>query len=75
MLNLWGLQNTSKTKESIVFTLDTGLMISHYVGRADNDMPEVEWCEDNENIEEYAEGILEVINDKKDKGMKEKKST
>ena len=63
MLNLWGLQNTTKGKESIVFSRDNGLMISHYIGRTDGDMPEVEWCEDYENIEEYAEGILESINE------------
>lgn len=60
MLNLWGLQNTTKSKETFVFAVDTGLLIAHYIGSSDG-MPEVEWGEDRENIEEYADGILEAL--------------
>ena len=60
MLNLWGLQNTTKSKETFVFTIDSGLLIAHYIGSV-NGMPSVEWGEDHENIEDYAEGILEAL--------------
>lgn len=35
MLNLWGLQNTTKTKETVVFDLETGLITARYIGSAD----------------------------------------
>ena len=57
VLNLWGLQNTTKTKESFVFTTDTGLMLSHYTG-SESGIPEVEWYENDENIADYCEGDL-----------------
>lgn len=60
MLNLWGLQNTTKTKETLVFETNTGLVIAHYIGSSEG-MPEVEWGKDLENIEDYAEGILEAL--------------
>lgn len=62
MLDLWGLQNTTKTKECLVFTRDTGLLLSHYIGRS-NSMPEVEWPENDENINDYCPGLLETFAD------------
>jgi len=41
LLQLWGLQNTTKTKETIVFELDTGLIRARYSGTADG-FPKVE---------------------------------
>ena len=60
MLNMWGLQETTKTKETIVFTRDTGLIIAHYIG-TNNGMPEVEWPENDENINDYCDGLLEAL--------------
>lgn len=41
VLQLWALQNTTKTKTTVVFELDTGLIRSRYVGTPDG-FPEVE---------------------------------
>lgn len=41
VIQLWGLQNTTKTKTSVVFELDTGLIRSRYTGTADG-FPKVE---------------------------------
>lgn len=60
MLNMWGLQNTTKTKETLVFTRDTGLLISHYTGDASG-FPKVEWPENGETITELCPGLLEAL--------------
>lgn len=60
MLNLWALQNTTKTKETFVFEKATGYLIEHCTG-SDSGFPEVERWTD-ENIEDYFPGILEKIN-------------
>ena len=41
LLQLWGRQNTTKTKETAVFELDTGLIRARYSGTADG-FPKVE---------------------------------
>ena len=41
MLQLWGLQQTTKTKETVIFELETGLIRSRYTGTADG-FPKVE---------------------------------
>ena len=41
LLQLWGLQNTPRTKTTVVFELETGLIRSRYTGTADG-FPEVE---------------------------------
>lgn len=61
-LQLWALQNTSKTKETYIFTRDTGLLLSKYEGQP-NGMPEVTWFEDDENIEDICPGAIEAFND------------
>lgn len=60
LLNMWGLQETSKSKETIVFTRDTGLIIVHYTGNASG-FPDVEWPENDENINDLCEGLLESL--------------
>lgn len=59
LMNLWALQNTTKTKESIIFDLETGAIKSHYVGTTDG-FPNVEKnisCE--EKIDEHIRISLE----------------
>lgn len=60
MLQLYGLQNTTKTKNSLIFTRDTGLLLTGYTGTASG-MPEVEFFENNENIEDIAPGLLDTV--------------
>lgn len=59
MLQLWGLQNTAKTKITAVFELETGLIRSRYTGTADG-FPEVEHhIEDqNEYMDEHIRAAL-----------------
>ena len=65
VLNLWGLQNTTKTKETLVFTCD-GLLLAHYTGR-DSGLPKVEWVSNpSANIESFCPGILATIEFRKD---------
>lgn len=35
LIQLWGLQNTTKTKTTVVFELETGLIRSRYTGTPD----------------------------------------
>lgn len=55
VLQLWGLQNTTKTKTTVVFELDTGLIRSRYTGTPDG-FPKVERA-----IEENGEYIAEHV--------------
>lgn len=41
LLQLWGLQNTTKSKMTMVFELDTGQIVARYTGTADG-FPKVE---------------------------------
>ena len=41
LLQLWGLQNTTKTKRTLIFELDTGIIETMYTGTADG-FPAVE---------------------------------
>ena len=41
LLQLWGLQNTTKTKRTLIFELDTGIIETMYTGTADG-FPTVE---------------------------------
>lgn len=41
MLQLWGLQNTTKSKRTVIFELDTGIIEAMYTGTEDG-FPEVE---------------------------------
>ena len=41
VLQFWGLQNTPRTKTTVIFELETGLIRTRYTGRKDG-FPEVE---------------------------------
>ena len=58
MLNMWALQNTTKTKDTIVFERVTGIIDRYYEGTGD--FPKV--IKDAGNIQDYCEGLLEEIN-------------
>lgn len=60
MLKLWGLQNTTKSKDTIVFDKLTGEIVAYYEGTGD--FPKVLDLDPFENIEDYCEGMLEAIN-------------
>lgn len=60
MLQLWGLQNTTKTKDSILFETNTGLLITYFTGSASG-MPKVDYGMDNENVEKYCPGLVEAM--------------
>lgn len=59
LLQLWGLQNTTKTKTTVVFELESGLIRSRYTG-TDRGFPEVERAiEDKcEYMEEHIRACL-----------------
>ena len=58
MLNLWALQNTTKSKDTIVFEKETGEIDCYYTGTGD--FPELD--KDAGNIEDYCPGMLLAIN-------------
>lgn len=41
MISLWALQNTTKSKHTVVFDIDTGEVIAHYTG-TESGFPKVE---------------------------------
>lgn len=59
LLQLWGLQNTTKTKTTVLFELETGLIRSRYTGTADG-FPEVERAIESagEYIDEHIRAAL-----------------
>lgn len=59
MLNLWALQNTTKTKETVVFENATGQVIQIVTGSTDG-FPDVTRFPDM-NIEGMCPGILDAI--------------
>lgn len=59
-LQLWAAQNTPKTKETYIFMLDTGLLLSRYEGQPSG-LPEITWYTDNENIEDFCPGAVEAF--------------
>ena len=59
LLKLWALQNTTSSKECLVFSAETGKVIYHTVGRKD-DMPVIQDYELG-HISEYCEGLLEAF--------------
>lgn len=61
MLELWALQNTSKTKETYIFSLNGGLLLARYDGSPDG-FPKVTFFEDDENIESFCPGALAAFN-------------
>lgn len=60
MLKLWALQNTTKTKDTIVFDKETGEIEAYYEGTGD--FPKIT---KGGNIEDYCIGLLEAINEQK----------
>lgn len=58
MLRLWALQNTTKTKDTIIFEKDTGIVCWYYEGTGD--FPKI----DDENlghIDDYCPGMLAMM--------------
>lgn len=60
MLKLWALQNTTKTKDTIIFSKVNGDVVFYAEGTAD--FPEVE-KENLGNIEDYCKGLLSYVQD------------
>jgi hypothetical protein len=58
MLRLWALQNTTKTKDTIIFEKDTGKVCWYYEGTGD--FPKID--EDNlGHIDDYCPGFLAAM--------------
>ena len=60
VLRLWALQNTTKTKDTIIFDKEEGDVLWYYTGT--EDFPEIE-SEDLGNIEDYCPGMLLALNE------------
>ena len=58
MLRLWALQNTTKTKDTIIFEKDTGKVCWYYTGTGD--FPKIE-DENLGHINDYCPGMLEAV--------------
>ena len=59
MLSLWALQNTTKTKDVIIFDED-GIIESYYEGTAEGFPKVLKECK-GEHLDQYCEGLLEAI--------------
>lgn len=57
MLGMWALQNTTKTKDTIVFNATTGEIDKYYEGTGD--FPKIT---KGGNIDDYCIGLLEALN-------------
>ena len=61
LMRLWALQNTTKTKDTIIFDED-GVVVYYFEGKAD--FPEMtDYVKLNEyhHIDEFCEGLLEAV--------------
>ena len=59
MLRLWALQNTTaKSKDTIIFEKDTGIVCWYYTGTGD--FPKIE-DEDLGHIDDYCPGLLAEV--------------
>ena len=58
LLCMWALQNTTKTKDTIVFD-ENGLVDTYYEGTGD--FPKVTRVNGEETIDKYCEGLLEAV--------------
>ena len=58
MLRLWALQNTTKTKDTIIFEKDTGRVCWYYTGTGG--IPDVEDL-DLGHIDDYCPGMLKAV--------------
>lgn len=59
MLRLWALQNTTKTKDTIIFEKDTGIVCWYYEGTASG-FPDIT-DEGLGHIDDYCPGMLKVM--------------
>ena len=60
MLRLWALQNTPKTKDTIIFCLETGNIVFYCEGN-ESGFPKVHEDMEKRNIEDLCPGLLEVM--------------
>lgn len=58
MLRLWALQNTTKTKDTIIFEKATGKVCWYYEGTGD--FPKIEE-DDLGHIDDYCPGMLKAV--------------
>ena len=61
LLRLWALQNTTKTKDTIIFEKDTGTVCWYYEGTGD--FPKIMDYKEEPlgNIDDYCPGLLETV--------------
>lgn len=59
MLRMWALQNTTKTKDTIIFEKDTGIVCWYYEGNVSG-FPTIDE-EDLGHIDDYCPGMLKAI--------------
>ena len=59
LLSLWALQNTTKTKDTIIFDED-GIVVAYYEGTATG-FPKVTEGDGVEHIDKYCKGLLEAV--------------
>lgn len=61
LLRMWALQNTTKTKDTIIFEKDTGIVCWYYEGTGD--FPKIMDYEKEPlgNIDDYCPGLLEAV--------------
>ena len=58
MLRMWALQNTTKTKDTIIFEKDTGYVCWYYEGTGD--FPKISE-DDLGHIDDYCPGMLKAV--------------
>ena len=58
LLRMWALQNTTKTKDTIICEKDTGKVCWYYEGTTD--FPNID-SEDLGHIDDYCPGLLKVL--------------
>lgn len=58
MLRLWAMQNTTSSKQCLIFCVEDGRVIFKSDGKKD-DFPTITWEEDLGYIDEYCDGLLE----------------
>ena len=59
MMRLWAMNNTTSSKEVLIFNKETGEVVFHTIGKK-NDFPTIE-DKDLGHINEYCEGLLEAL--------------
>lgn len=56
LLKMWALQNTTKTKDTIIFGED-GIVVNYFEGTGD--FPKI--SKGGEHVDTYCEGLLEAV--------------